>query len=97
MERLDRSTLLTAAVAIALGFALWQLLGAIGYTTADLLIEWWDDGETLGPFGADFSVGGATVEYGQLLQALVSLLVAVVVAVPTVRYIARRRAPESHP
>ena len=91
MERLDRSTVIGLAVAIALGFTFWQLLSSIGSIATDLLTEWWEDPDPGGFFGAELSIGSVQVQYGQLLASLITLLLGVLVAVPLLRYAARRR------
>jgi large-conductance mechanosensitive channel len=89
MERLDRSTVIVIGVALTLGFATWQLLSSLGYVVTEVLVDWWEDDDT---FTAEFSIGGVKVEYGQLLASVISLLVALLVAIPLYRYAARRRA-----
>jgi len=83
VDRLDRSTVIGLAVTLALGFALWQLLSSVGYLATRLLTDIWEDGEF---FTSHFSIGGVRVEYGQTLASIVTLLIAVLVAVPLLRY-----------
>ena len=97
MERFDRSTVIPLAVAIALGFTLWQVLSSISSIATDLLTQWWEDPDPGGFFGAELSIGGTRVQYGQLLASLLTLLLAVLAGVPLLRYAARRRGDASRP
>jgi ABC-type phosphate transport system permease subunit len=92
MERLDRNALIVIAVSLTLGLAIWQLLSSVGYVATELLTDWWE-GE--GTFEAEFSIGSVQVEYGQVLATLITLLIALLVAIPLFRYATRRRTPSS--
>ena len=92
MERLDRSAVIVIAVALTLGFAIWQMLSSLGYVAAELLTDWWEGEEA---FESEFSIGSVQVEYGQVLASLITLLIALLVAIPLYRYATRRRAASS--
>ena len=93
MERIDRGTLIFLALALSVGFALWQLLSSLGYIAAELLIDLWGEGEEA--FIAQFSIGGADIQYGQTLAALITLALVVLVTVPILRRAPRRRTDGS--
>jgi large-conductance mechanosensitive channel len=95
VERFDRSAVIPLAVAIALGFTLWQVLSSISSIATDLLTQWWEDPDPGGFFGAELSIGAVQVQYGQLLASLITLLLGLLVAVWLLRYAERRRrAPQ---
>jgi hypothetical protein len=95
--QIERGVVIAVGIAVALGFALWQLASAVGYTAADLLVQWWDDDEAIGVFGAEFGLGGVDVAYGQVLQAVIGLALAILIAVPAIRHVTRRRMRSSEP
>jgi len=97
MERLDRRAVIAITVALTLGFAIWQLLSSVGYVAAELLVDSWEGEGTQGSFDAEFSIGSVKVEYGRPLASLITLLVALLVAIPLFRYAARRSATASSP
>ncbi|MGH3073040.1 MAG: hypothetical protein ACRDNB_12345 [Gaiellaceae bacterium] len=83
MERLDRSTVIVVAIALTVGFAIWQVAGSIAYIATELLVDWWEEGDE--SFNASFSVGSVDIEYGQLLASVLTLLVVLALAVPLLR------------
>jgi large-conductance mechanosensitive channel len=97
MDRLDRSAVIAVAVIVMLGFATWQLANSIGYAAGELLIDWWEGDEDFGAFGAEFTIGRIKVRYGQVLASAISLLVALLIALPLISYTSRRRAAAPPP
>jgi hypothetical protein len=75
VERLTTRTVLGVALAVMAGFAVWQLLSAVGFTIANALVNEWEDD----PLAAEFEVAGLTVEYGQALSAAITLVLAAIV------------------
>ena len=69
MERLTTRTVLAVALGVMAGFAVWQLLSAVGFTIANVLVTEWEDD----PLSAEFEVAGLTIEYGQALSAAITL------------------------
>jgi large-conductance mechanosensitive channel len=95
VERLDRRTILAIAIALAVGFAVWQLAYAVGILVADILVEWWNEDETFGPFGASFSIGDFEIEYGQLLGATFGFLLVAALAAALLSRLTRRPSRDS--
>ena len=69
MERLRPQTVVAVTVGVLAGFAVWQLLSAIGFTIANMLVDAWEED----PLAAEFEIAGVSVEYGQALSASITL------------------------
>ncbi|MBA2384376.1 MAG: hypothetical protein H0V68_06915 [Actinobacteria bacterium] len=90
MDHLDRAAVIAIAAVVMLGFATWQLASSIGHAAGELLVDWWEGDEDFGAFSAEFTIVGVEVPYGQMLTSAISLLVALLIALPLVRYASRR-------
>jgi hypothetical protein len=90
VDRLDRTAVIALALIAALGFAIWQVASSLSYVATELLVHWWEDGGD-SSFDASFSIGGVDIDYGQVLASLITLLIALAVAIPLLRYAQRRR------
>jgi large-conductance mechanosensitive channel len=73
MQSMRRFDALSFAVALALGFALWQAVQAVTSSVVNALIQIWDSDDF--SFAAHFTVKGVDFEYSHVLGSLATLVI----------------------